>query len=790
MNNMFGSKIMGGKSFSEIEETSQMDELRENEQRTIKERLFGNKNIMDNMTGVNFNERIMGGENYSKFMSGKMNSLDSASQYSERVSLLTKQGDNNIFNSINNPKSDGGFKMNFDNNMMSGTNKVNEYFGNNKVKNKLFSDGANNVMLGGSANNKMFGNVKNISGLFKSPFKGGNNPNVGSKKVNEYLGSNKVKSKLFSDGANNVMFGKGANKKLFGNAKNVTDLFQSPFKKDNNNVRKTVSDVLGFGHSKKIPGIHGNIANKLFAPGAINKFFGSVGNKNVISDLHSKNKIININALTGMSSTMTGIGIPRIGNSRRVSIIRDFKSKNKDLAFTDVDDTVDSRKVSSMQYLGLPMMKGVVAADMSTAHEFKPIDDVINGNNTTEPSIQKQTNQTKLNNFISSDKTGSMEVPTGVTIPGLSAPTYSNNMSMKQPKNLESAEGSRLLMERNDILKQIAEYKDLFSKEKNIGGREQYRRLIADLNKRLIEIDKNIQDIKKYERETLNKSGTEKEKTEREWLKYDFETEKLGAQTDLLKDEFGLKTKEAAFGRARKLEQSILGEELAKGEQALSKERLTLQKQSLADKYALETQRLKDAKQAGDVAFMQSKLQAGQSLMGGLLGGKGQTDLSKVLGANANDGQIARLVATRDPFEPPVSYEQKVFSTMGTASSQQPRVNFEQKVFESIGSSRKNMQPQMQQQNVQMEEQIQPQQIQVRPQIRQEVRQQMQPQVQFQPQDSQYQPQQQLPRERVARPDIDWDRVSPEQAAQVDPEYAKYLAESDSRYRRGPYKKR
>ena len=683
MDKIFGNKVMGGKSFNEIEEESQMNELHENQQKSIKERLFGNNNIMNNMNGVNFSDKVMGGEKFDNFMSGKMNGLDSPGQYKERVSLLTRQSSNNPFNNMQKvSKNKGEIKMNFNNNMKNGSKKVNEYFGNNKIKNKMF---------GGSANNKMFGNAKNVASLFQNPFNGGNNVNNGSKKINEYLNSNQVKNKLFSDGVNN---------KLFGNAKNVTELFQSPFKKDNTNVKKTVSEVLGFGFKGTIPGINNNVSHKLFVPGALNKVFGMGNNK----------------------------------------IAKDIKSKNKDLGFEDVDETVDTNKKTDMDYLGLPMLKGTTAADMESIHEFKPVSEVVSVNNiypTRAKLYEGSNSQTDLNKFINSAATGSMEVPPGITLPdslGTKIPSFKN------PVSSNNGELSRLLMERNKVEQQLDEYKKAFTSQKDAGRREQYRKLMADLNRRLTDLDKSINDVKKFERETSNKGVIEKEKTQREKLKYDFERQKLSQQLGLSQKGFELSQKQAKYGIGRDIDKSILAEEMAKSERELAKQRLGLQTQAQSDKFTLERQRMKDAKQAGDITFMQSKLQAGQQLMGGLLGGKGQTDLSKVLGVSANDNQISRLVATRSPYEPQDSFEQKVFT--------------------SVGGTRPEMQ--------------QP----------------IQPQVQFQPQDPQYQPQQPLPREQTIQPNIDWDRVTPQQAAQIDPEYAKYMSESGSGYRRGPYKKR
>ena len=74
----------------------------------------------------------------------------------------------------------------------------------------------------------------------------------------------------------------------------------------------------------------------------------------------------------------------------------------------------------------------------------------------------------------------------------------------------------------------------------------------------------------------------------------------------------------------------------------------------------------------------------------------------------------------------------------------------------------------------------------------QAIQQQMQQQMQQQPIQQPMQQRYSQPVMQQQRPQMNWNNVTPQQAATVDTSYAKYLEETkgESVYRRGPYKKR
>jgi hypothetical protein len=165
-------------------------------------------------------------------------------------------------------------------------------------------------------------------------------------------------------------------------------------------------------------------------------------------------------------------------------------------------------------------------------------------------------------------------------------------------------------------------------------------------------------------------------------------------------------------------------------------------------------------------------------MSGGTGSGEGIARMSS--GVGNNPYAMAEMIGESGMRQ---SFSSKVYDSVGTQTQSK---SFAEKVNDSV-TKRK------------------PEEVVAEERQRREEQQMVQPQAPQQPQ--MYSPQQQvqrvqpqapqqmgapgtLPIERRA-PSVDWDHVSPEQAAPIDPQYARYMAESKDAvtYRRGPYKK-
>jgi hypothetical protein len=248
-------------------------------------------------------------------------------------------------------------------------------------------------------------------------------------------------------------------------------------------------------------------------------------------------------------------------------------------------------------------------------------------------------------------------------------------------------------------------------------------------------------------------------------------------------------------------------------------------------KFKLQQEQLRADRQKGQMALWENKLKAGSNMLGSLVGGTEKpkdygdvTGVSKMGGSNLAKGTVnviggqgsaglssnASALTGMSPGSGAyaiaesvgesgynASFGQKVMESVGESGQ---GADYNAKVGESLGGQtvdevkeqqamQRRMQQQMQAGMMQSAQQPQKPQFEPRPQPQPQIQRQMpRPQPQPQMREPAQRPQFQQ-RASYGAPRIDWDTVSPNQAAQFDPEYAEYLKESNATYRRGPYKK-
>jgi hypothetical protein len=225
-------------------------------------------------------------------------------------------------------------------------------------------------------------------------------------------------------------------------------------------------------------------------------------------------------------------------------------------------------------------------------------------------------------------------------------------------------------------------------------------------------------------------------------------------------------------------------------------------------KLDLEKQKLQYEAGKNDRALWESRLKSGQNMLGSLIGGANNAAQIKqstaIVSTNLmNNPRLLTGATTGNPYErmnlislgPSTSYQSKVMSVVGSPS--EPKT-FAQKVNESM--SRKSSEEQLidQIKNKQNSEQLMFSQTSMAQTVPTQT---YMPQNVTQPRFVEPLPTQTYMPQRIPQPvyaqqppasQIPWEAMPPQQIAQYDPQYAKYVSQSasTSTYRRGPYRKR
>lgn len=233
MNNsstIFGSNIMGGRDKTP-EEIIQEQEIQEQKSRLIQE-----DSLLQALTPINFEDKIMGGQNAKNFLEGKLPRMDDSYSYTEKVNMLTGKG------TMTGAGIDNMFKMNLNFNMPKmnpGKKNINQITGLNKQKTKdLFKTDMFNTKTNTQNNpftNNPFKNNKEVFSMKPiNPFKNHTNKEA-TQKINQALNM----------GTQNVTKNNDMNRLI--QALNPTTQIKNTTKTNNDYALNKINQALGLG---------------------------------------------------------------------------------------------------------------------------------------------------------------------------------------------------------------------------------------------------------------------------------------------------------------------------------------------------------------------------------------------------------------------------------------------------------------------------------------------------------------------------------------------------------------
>lgn len=692
---------------------------------------------------INFEDKIMGGRNASQFMQEKFPELMGMG-FNQRVNQITGKGN-------------GTMEEQFDteqkvNNVLSSqddpVNKVNAMLGGMGASS---SDKMNMLLGGGSSSKKDIGaylgtgkpsKQKSVSSYLDS-FSGSNKkPKSSMDVVSSMLFERDKKKKEVKEF--NFDMGSGFGKRAFaglnlsGNTPDINKML------NNNPQRKT--------HTKKI------LDTGLQNP------FGK-----------HKNMDSNIKSMFGTFGNPERTAKKRMAQQKGLPMFGDF---DKDGLMNVVDcDPLDYMKQGEQHNLQNYMGDGNVQPDSVSVSP-------------------ESTNKQPMGNFKLNTAT---------------AVDYDNDgdVDKKDVASLSQLSARELLDFAEDGLKTA----------KGTNERKRYLDIIKNVSKAVPGGD----DFYKLQKEEM-KIGFDRYKfdTEREQKQ---KQDMLQLQSNKSKSERALQLEENRFEYGKERDQvgdSLRFMKLA--DDATQKEFTRMRQEKLDEAklrneergFKLEAAKFRSQEQKNDLALWESKLRAGSNMLGGLIGGgEGPSDMSKAvgpIGGNNINNPIAVTGGGSNPyamaesigeFSMGRSFGSKVGESVGMPTQSK---SFASKVNDSIGNRKpqevieeEKQQGMMQyapQQNIQpvAPQPISPSQMGSSQEMQQQEEYEIPPVAPQRIQQPEMRPQYGRPGTLpVERPpaNIDWDRVSPDQVAPIDPQYAKYLAESkgETTYRRGPYRK-
>jgi len=803
---IFKQHRLGGAEEAEQEDPSMAYEEQQ-------QRVSGEDGTLNALRPINFNEKIMGGQKAAAFMDGKFAPLDGSFNYAQRVNALTGKGVNTM---------EEEFKTQQKINSMLGQDSPTD-----KVKMMTGGFGSSSsdkmsMLLG----NGMSGEDKIAKFLGKTETKKGKKSknkteetDSGIDKINKILGNNKdnKKEKQFDfnfnfdtkTGFGNRAFAGMTQNKTFDMSKFFnTTTGNKNLKNAKNNAVNKINNAFGGlnnGFTNKIqnnfrtPSMHNLLGN----PEKIAKrrmkqqkgltMFGDFDGDRLLNafdcdpldplkqgEQHDLTKYMPQENDANMGLVVRGETNPVITGDNGKAIYPNTLSGKPYHPETDLV-TQSTRNAQVLDENGEPVYAeepDSASADIRMGNSYTGYDDYKDFGNTSgmpgnDDVGNKTINITKtINNIFQSN--GGVDVNNDGKID-------------EQDKNLF---GSMTLDEQIAFAaNKMAEGGDKSNKYKNI-----YQEL---LKTKRAEETHELQK-QKYEDSRLDKKTQEELKQAAAIKQKDFLSDKFSKELSFEKKKFKAQQEEKEANKLFGLQQFEYQKErdAAKDEQQTRKEKRA---------YDLEKTKLKMQEGKNDRALWESKLRAGENMLGSLLGGSNKpADLGSKVGSTDNSRNIAvmsgaagsqggnpqNMMMMAGGMNQSPSFGNKVAESVG--ANQQGK-GWAQKVSESVG--RKSPDEIMKEERQSVEEFAPQQRPEVvsqtpQPQIQQQIRPQVRPQVQPQQrvvpqqygQQPMYMPQQ----------EPDWDEVSPQQAAQYDPEYARYLAESkgETTYRRGPYKKR
>jgi len=309
---------------------------------------------------------------------------------------------------------------------------------------------------------------------------------------------------------------------------------------------------------------------------------------------------------------------------------------------------------------------------------------------------------------------------------------------------------------------QIDEARNKMNSATNDRDKRLYSNLLISLMKQRPSYDEEQKTLRAKSKEAWDKSKWEleqQEKSAEKEHKYNLGLAQLGAEYGLKEKQFEASRKDNKFDKAMSQKQFYYQKE-----RDSAKDLERLRKDKIA--YELEKSRIRRDEGKNDRMLWENKLRYGTNVINSVTG----------MGATGVSGPASVPVFQRQPVTPQSisggniavgRVEPNLNNMMMLTGANQQSMSFNEKVANMVG---RGYTPPMQQ------TQPAPQYRETQPMNYQEYRR----------QPNYRQPAQQPVQTRG----VDWDAVTPEQAAQYDPENAKYLKESsDKRYRRGPYKK-
>lgn len=727
MSNIFGNKVMG-KNNPERSRVRQVQKQQNVEQQEEGQRLEQDVNVQQNNNNSMFEGNVMGLENSKNFLSGKLKDLDGFKNYENRINKLLGKGAK--MNETNDEEKSKMLMGSNDFNLISG-------FDSSDKTNKILGD------IGSGSGMKNFS--LDIGGFSNS-----------NKKVNKVLGN-------------------------IGDKKSTSNLFDKKL------------GQMGVGN-RAFSGIDPNKEIK--------------DSMNYIQGNSSKhlNKTFNMN---GKNKSQYNKGYPDINNKFGVfQNINTNTSLNKNQKNEVFENPFGIANTRMEQQKGLPMFGDVDNDDVINALDCDPLDPTEQGERhkvlryLDSDTFAKTPGRNMIRNsaYDSADIDGDGDVEVDANQDGVK-----NDKDLKYYQNMDPQDRIGLLTQEM-----------INSDDENL--KKRYASVIGKLEKSQRKREKEKVKSRKVEREQDRKDEKFEFKKEKQKGKQQTELEKAKLQygTGLMKKE---KDKERQIEKSKLQYGTDLEKAQIKSERDLEKARL---------ENALERERLDVERSKNDIALWQSKIEAGQNMLGTLIGGsKMQGDVTGVMSTGGNlvqqdsryltgvgGGNMNNMSMLVGGNQPRQDFQNKVMSTVGQQSSGKP---FMQKVQETIGGSgqvvqqtvspqRTNAQPtqqtninkrrsgtvtQPQQPQPQQVEQPEPTQNQVEENVEKENKSQTVQKSQPTPQTQTMNRQNNFGRRNMREQlrNINWDKVSPDEAEKIDPDYAEYLEKSDDEttYRRGPY---
>ena len=734
---IFKKHRLGATEDEEYEDPSQAYEQQQ-------QRAMGEDGVLKALRPINFNDKIMGGQNAASFMDGKLSPLDGSFNYAQRVNMLTGKGvskmenENNVQNKIDNIL--GGSSPIDKINMMTGgfnassKDKLSMLLGNSKSKKDIISSLLGSGGSGTDKISKILGDKHTKKGNALDSFFGSNSS--GTDKISKILGDRnrkKKKAKQFNfsfdkkTGFGNRAFA-GIN--MLGSTKQTTNKIKTNLANSRNSALNKIQQSFGILNNK---GFNNKINNNMSMSNSFKSMHNLLGNPETIAKRRIKqqnnlpmfgdfdgDKLINALDCDPLDPNKQG------GQHKLTKYLP--QQNNNKVSFTNESEDIVPEEVDT------------ASADIRMGNTYTGFDNVGNLTDLNNDGVVDNKDETMFN------KMSEIEYLKG------------------QIENAKTQKNRQ---------KYILALKDLYKTFNNV----------EDQKTKRVKIKQDF-DKEKWETEREDKNKKELLRNKTILKSKELEKEKLDFDKDLAKQSFNAKREDKKFS-------DLIG--LAQFEYQKQRDSIKDKKQDDKDKrtFNLEKQKLKMESGKNDRMLWESKLKSGQNMLGSLIGGGNKpADLGSKVGSADNTKKLALMSGAMSQGGNPQSmmmmagamnqtqpFENKANMIVGRQSSNK---GWAQKVNESIGNNTvEQIMKQEQDNNI----------ANYAPQQRENITIPQRPQPMQQPIRQQPQPMQQP----MIPDNLDWDSMSPEQIAQYDPEYAKYVAEAEAEgktgYRRGPYKK-